>query len=223
MGHDYQELYGTNAQNTYRCIHKSHCSRQSTLKDVTERYFWNGLSREHLKAMKALYALKAMKALYALYPKYANVLVEKRTLVEKSKILNLKPNCMYSMQSIEQRFYRETEEQNSNGCKLLVKKDAMLDSLDAKERSYENSTSGNNFTTRKVNLLFVFILVVWIFFFNKYMIQNPMLSIVYAIVVWTNFYVKLLMSSTKAAVNSFDECNVFEKAAQLSVIEYDNS
>ena len=70
---------------------------QSTLKDVTERYFWNGLSRERLKAMKALYAL---------YAEYANVLVEKRTLVEKSKILNLKPNCIYSMQSIEQHHYR---------------------------------------------------------------------------------------------------------------------
>ena len=34
---------------------------QSTLKDVIEWYFRNGLSREHLKAMKALYA------------KYANV------------------------------------------------------------------------------------------------------------------------------------------------------
>ena len=65
-----------------------------------------------------------MKALYALYAEYANVLVEKRTLVEKSKILNLKPNCIYSMQSIEQHYYRETEEQNSNGCKLLVTKDA---------------------------------------------------------------------------------------------------
>ena len=42
---------------------------------------------------------------------YANVLVEKRTLVEKSKILTLKPNCIYSMQSIEQHCYRETEEQ----------------------------------------------------------------------------------------------------------------
>ena len=30
------------------------------------------------------------------------------------------------------------------------------------------------------------------------------------------------MSSSKAAVNSFDECSVFEKAAQLSVIVYDN-
>ena len=65
---------------------------QSTLKDVIERYFWNGLSRERLKAMKALYAL---------YAKYANVLVEKRTLVEKSTILNLKPNCIYYLQSIE--------------------------------------------------------------------------------------------------------------------------
>ena len=61
------------------------------------------------------------------------------------------------------------------------------------------------------------------------MIQNPvffvynviMLSIVYAIVLWANFYVNL-MSSAKAAVNSFDECNVFEKAAQFLVIVCDN-
>ena len=106
----------------------------------------------------------------------------------------------------------------------------MFDSLDAKERSYDNSMNGINFTITKVNLIFVFIVVVWIFFFNKYMIQNPvffvynviMLSFLYAIVLWANFYVKLLMSSTKAAVNSLDECNVFEKAAQLSVIVYDN-
>ena len=120
--------------------------------------------------MKALHALKAMKALYA---RYTNISVEKRTLIEKSKILNLKPNCIYSMQSIKQHYYRETEEQNSNECKLLVKKDAMLNSLDAQERSYDNSTNGINFTIRKVNLMFVFIVVVWIFFFNKYMIQNP--------------------------------------------------
>ena len=48
------------------------------------------------------------------------------------------------MQSIEQHYYRETEEQNSNGYKLLVKEDAMLDSLDAKERGYNNSTNGIN-------------------------------------------------------------------------------
>ena len=57
----------------------SHIRGQSTLKDVTGQYFWNGLSHEHLKAMKALYALKAIKALYA------DVLVEKRTLVKKKK------------------------------------------------------------------------------------------------------------------------------------------
>ncbi|RMX60545.1 hypothetical protein pdam_00001413 [Pocillopora damicornis] len=45
------------------------------------------------------------------------------------------------MQSIEQHYYRETEEHNYNGYKLLVKKD-MLDSLDGKERSYDNSTNG---------------------------------------------------------------------------------
>ena len=40
--------------------------------------------------------------------------------------------------------YTNCEEQNSNGCKLLVKKDAMLDSLDARERSYDNSANGIN-------------------------------------------------------------------------------
>ena len=111
-----------------------------------------------------------------------------------------------------------------------MKKDAILNPLDAKERSCDNSTYSIDFTNRKVNLMFVFIVAVWIFVFNKYMIQNPvffvynviMLSFLYAIVLWANFYVKLLMSSTKAAVNSLDECNVFEKAAQLSVIVYDN-
>ena len=141
---------------------------QSTLKDVTKRYFWNGLGRERLKAMKALCAL---------YAKCANVLIEKRKIVEKSKILNLKPNCIYSMQSTEQHYYRDTEEQNSNRCKLLVKKDAMFDSLDAKESSYDNSTNGINFTIRKMNIVFLF-MVVWILFFNKYMIQNPV-SFVY--------------------------------------------
>ena len=86
------------------------------------------------------------------------------------------------MQSIEQHYYRETEEHNYNGCKLLVKKDDILDSLDGKERSYDNSTNGINFTIRKVNLMFVFIVVVWIFFFNKYMIQNPVFFVCYYVI-----------------------------------------
>ena len=76
------------------------------------------------------------------------------------KIGNRKPNRIYSMQSIEQHYYRETGEQNSNEWKLLVKKDAMLDSLDARELSYDDSANGINFKIRKVNLIFVFIVVV---------------------------------------------------------------
>ena len=57
-----------------------------------------------------------------------------------------------------------------------MKKDVMLDSLTAKERNYDNSTNGINFTIIKVNLMFVFMVVVWIFFSNKYMIQNPVLT-----------------------------------------------
>ena len=47
-------------------------------KNVIERYLWNGLGRE---------CLKAMKALYVLYAKYENVFIEKLTLVEKAKSL----------------------------------------------------------------------------------------------------------------------------------------
>ena len=130
------------------------------------------------------------------------------------------------MQSIEQHYYRETEEHNYNGCKLLVKKDDMLDSLDGKERSYDNSTNGINFTIRKVNLmLFSLQLCGYSFLINTrskilcFFVYNViMLSIVYAIVLWAYFYLKLLMSSSKAAVNSSDECNVFEKAAQLPLL-----
>ena len=57
---------------------------------------------------------------------------------------------------------------------------------------------------RKGNLKFIFIVVVWIFFFNKYMIQN-----------FVFFVYNVIMLS-------IDERNVFEKAAQLSVIVYDN-
>ena len=71
----------------------------------------------------------------------------------------------------------------------------MLDSLNARESSYDNSPNCINLTIKRVNLMFVFIVVAWIFFFNKYMIQNPvffvynfiMLSIVYAIVFWANY------------------------------------
>ena len=58
------------------------------------------------------------------------------------------------MQSIEQHYYHETEEQNSNEYKLLVKKDAMLDSLDAKQRRCDNIMNGINFTITKVNMMF---------------------------------------------------------------------
>ena len=50
--------------------------------------------------------MKALYTLYALYARYANV-------------LNLKPNCTHSTQSIEQHYYRETEEQNSNDANCL--------------------------------------------------------------------------------------------------------
>ena len=113
LGYDYLELYGANAQNTCRRIHRSYCSQPIH----TKRCYW----AVFLKRIESR-TLKTMKALYALYAKYANVLVVKRTLVEKIKFLNLKPNCIYSMQSTEQHNYRETEEQNSNGANCLWRK-----------------------------------------------------------------------------------------------------
>ena len=120
---------------------------------------------------------------------------------------------MYSMQSIEQHYYRETEEQNSNGCKLLAKKDAMLDSLDAREHSYSNSANGINFTIRKVNLMFVFIVVVWIFFFNKYMIQNPVFF-VYNVIMSSIVYVIVLSQATQGHVSRKSQRLIHERVTR---------
>ena len=117
------------------------------------------------------------------------------------------------MQSIEQHYYRETEEQNSNGCKLLVKKDAMLDSLDARERSYDNSANGITFTIRKVNLMFVFIVVVWIFFFNKYMIQNPVFF-VYNVIMSSIVYAIVLSQATQGHVSRESQRLIHERVTR---------
>ena len=117
------------------------------------------------------------------------------------------------MQSIQQHYYRETEEQNSNGCKLLVKKDAMLDSLDARERSYDNSANGINFTIRKVNLMFVFIVVVWIFFFNKYMVQNPVFF-VYNVIMSSIVYAIVLSQATQGHVSRKSQRLIHERVTR---------
>ena len=117
------------------------------------------------------------------------------------------------MQSIEQHYYRETEEQNSNGCKLLVKKDVILDSLDARERSYDNSANGINFTIRKVNLMFVFIVVVWIFFFNKYMIQNPVFF-VYNVIMSSIVYAIVLSQATQGHVSRKSQRLIHERVTR---------
>ena len=117
------------------------------------------------------------------------------------------------MQFIEQHYYRETEEQNSNGCKLLVKKDTMLDSLDARERSYDNSANGINFTIRKVNLMFVFIVVVWIFFFNKYMIQNPVFF-VYNVIMSSIVYAIVLSQATQGHVSRKSQRLIHERVTR---------
>ena len=117
------------------------------------------------------------------------------------------------MQSIEQHYYRETEEQNLNGCKLLVKKNAMLDSLDARERSYDNSANGINFTIRKVNLMFVSVVVVWIFFFNKYTIQNPVFF-VYNVIMSSIVYAIVLSQATQGHVSRKSQRLIHERVTR---------
>ena len=101
------KLYGANAQNTYRRIHKSYCSWPIH----TKRCYW------------AVFLER----------------IESWTLESHESLV-----CL--------------ESHESRVCLVYL--------------VYLN-TNGNNFTIRKVNLMYVFIVVVWIFLFNKYMIQNP--------------------------------------------------
>ena len=89
----------------------------------------------------------------------------------------------------------------------------MLDSLNARERSYDNSANGINFTIRKVNLMFVFIVVVWIFFFNKYMIQSPMFF-VYNVIMLTIVYAIVLSQATQAHASRKSQRLIHERVAQ---------
>ena len=84
--YDYLELYSANAQNTYRRTHKSYCSRPIHTKRCYWAVFLERIESRTLESHESLVCLESHESLYALYAKYANVLVEKRTLVKKSKI-----------------------------------------------------------------------------------------------------------------------------------------
>ena len=86
----------------------------------------------------------------------------------------------------------------TSGCKLIVKKDGMLDSLDARERSYDNSANGINFTIRKVNLMFVFVVVVWIFFFNNSRSKILHVFFVYNVIMSSTVYAIVLSQAAQA-------------------------
>ena len=75
---------------------------QSILKDVVERYFLERIESRTLESNESLVCLENHESLVCLENHESLVCL---CLVEKSKILNLKPNCIYSMQSIEQPFY----------------------------------------------------------------------------------------------------------------------
>ena len=81
-----------------------------------------------------------------------------------------------------------------------------------------------------MNLLFLLIVLLWIFLLNKCIILNTVFLVhnivilagVSATLMGVNFCVNFLMSSTRAAMNTFDECDLFEKAMQFSVIAHDD-
>ena len=105
----------------------------------------------------------------------------------------------------------------------------MLDSVEVKEE-IEDANIDNIFLSTKVNLLFLLIVLLWIFLLKKCIILNTVFLVhdimilagVYAILMGVNFCVNFLMSSTLAAMNTFDECDLFEKAMQFSVIAHDD-
>lgn len=82
-----------------------------------------------------------------------------------------------------------------------------------------------------MNLIFLFIVFSWFISFNKFIILNisfivhniVILTSVYATLMGASFCVNLLMSSTLAAMNSFNDCDIFDKAIPLSAIVHDNN
>ena len=108
----------------------------------------------------------------------------------------------------------------------------MLDSVEVKEEIEDAKRNIDNlFLSTKVNLLFLFIVLLWIFLLKKciilntvYLVHNGMILVgVYATLMGVNFYMNFLMSSTRAAMNTFHECDLFNKATQLSVIASDEN
>jgi hypothetical protein len=84
----------------------------------------------------------------------------------------------------------------------------------------------------KVDLfLFLFIVILWDILIDKCIILNTVLlyqnvmilSSVYVILLCDKFFLILLMSSIQTAmINTFDKCDLFDKAVQLSVIVRNN-
>lgn len=107
---------------------------------------------------------------------------------------------------------------------------AMLDSHVKETIHFQNSiqSHGIELMNTKINLIFLFIALLLIILFNKWIILDTVFSVynvmilasVYATFLGVNFCINLLMSSTQDA---FDECDIFDKAIQLSVIVHDNN
>ena len=119
LDYDHLEHYGANAQNTYRRIHKSYCLRPMH----TKRCYWAViLERTESRTLESHECIECLVCLVCLVCQVRQCLSWKRTLVVKSKIWNLKPNFIYSMQSIEQHYYRETEEKTLMNANCLWRK-----------------------------------------------------------------------------------------------------
>ena len=111
------------------------------------------------------------------------------------------------MQYVEQHSYRENKEQNSNGCQPIVKKDGLLDSLDV-------SANGSNFTIRKLNLMFVFVVVVWIFFFNNSRSKILHVFFVYNVIMSSTVYAIVLSQAAQAHASRKSQRLIHERVTR---------
>ena len=110
LDYDPLEHYGANAQNTYRRIYKLYCSRPVHAK----RCYW-AVILERIES-RTLESHEILECLVCLVCQVCQCLSWKTHT--RSKKQNLK-----SESKLHISYVSETEEQNSNGCKLLVKKE----------------------------------------------------------------------------------------------------
>jgi hypothetical protein len=190
-----------------------------TLKDV-ER-FWNGLVRE-LKE-KSITTMNSINSM--------NTLSTNENTNEQTMYTALNTNSC-----IDENYYTETEYQNpdiqnSEADKWMYGKKSL------EEKECRQVITRIKFIDSKVILMFLCIVCVLIIMYNyRYGIQNSILAFQQIIILFSSLCFTVLcknylcssinipqfMLSAEAVLNTFDDCDISEKAEHLCVILYDN-